>query len=231
MRTAYAWIVIGLLGCTKAGSDRESASEAPEPTVVHAGAKFAVPPPPAPPAPPTPAPPPAPPAPPKAVAKVTVQMTAATLADDCGGHAALEEKGAEKAKRKSAQFAKADAACDQSSMQLSIKAAAGGDATRLTVKKVELYDDKGVLIGALTARSPTKWTKDGMYKAWDQKIAPGQELSVSYALNDPPWASVNHRRNRTYVLKAVVTIGGKDQAVQRDVHIAAPTSLPPGVKT
>jgi hypothetical protein len=149
-------------------------------------------------------------------------MTAATLADDCGG-------GPVKSKQKSAL--KADRACDQSSMQLSIKMAAGGAATRLTVKKVELFDDKGARIAVLTARAPTVWTKDGMYEAWDQKIAPGKELSVSYALNQPPWGAVSNRRNRTYVLKAVVTVGGKDQGVQRDVHITARTSLPPGVKT
>jgi len=160
-------------------------------------------------------------------------MTAATLADDCGGGpTAPEEASTEKrSKQKSAQFAKADRACDQSSMQLSIKLAAGGAATQLVVKKVELFDDKGARIATLTARAPTIWTKDGMYQAWDQQIAPGKELSVSYALSQPPWGAVTDRRNRAYVLKAVVTVGGKDQAVQRDVHIAAPTSLPPGVKT
>jgi len=240
MRTRYAWLFVGLLACTKAGSDQESASP-PEP-VVTAQAKMPAPtPPPAPPA-PSPPPPPAPtppPPPPPAVAKVSVQMTAATLADDCGGSAprasaarasASDEEDAPKAKAKSA-IAKGDRACDQTSMQLSIKASADGSATRITVKKVELFDDKGVKIGTLTARSPTIWTKDGTYKAWDQAIAPGQVLSVSYALSQPAWGAITDRRNRTYVLKAVVTVGAGDQVVKRDVHIAAPTSLPPGVKT
>lgn len=241
MRTRYAWLIVGLMACTKAGPTQESSAGSPEPVVVAQApaAKFAQPPPPAPtppPAPPTtPTPPPAPPAPPPAAAKVNIQMTAATLADDCGGFAVDDEEASTeknvKAKAKSAQFAKADRGCDQSSMQLSIKMTSGGAATQLTVKKVELFDDKGTKIGTLTARTPTIWSKDGMYKTWDQKIAPGKELSVSYALSEPPWGTVNNRRNRTYVLKAVVTVGGTDQRVQRDVHIAAPTSLPPGVKT
>ncbi len=218
MRIRLAWVLVALVACTKAGSDRESAS-APEPTIVIAQAK-----------PPAPAPPP--PAPPKKVAKVTVQMTAATLADDCG-HSALPAATDTviKAKAKSARFAKADRACDQTSMQLSIKMPADGRATQLTVKKVELFDDKGVKIGALTPRTPTIWSEDGMYKTWDQKITPGLELSVSYALSQPAWGAVPERRNRTYVLKAVVTVSGGDQVVQHDVQISAPTSLPPGAKT
>ncbi len=224
MRTSK-WLLIGLLGCTKAGSNQES-EVMHEPIVVTAQAKMPSPT-------PAPAPKPQPTAP-----KVTVQMTAATLADDCGGSAprsppraaaksddAMEEP---KAKSKSA-FAKSDRACDQTSMQLSVKASAGGGATRITVKKVELFDDAGVKIGTLTASSPTVWTKDGAYKAWDQKITPGQELSVSYVLSQPAWGP--NRRLRTYVLKAVVTVGGDDRVVKRDVLITAPTSLPPGVKT
>jgi len=70
-----------------------------------------------------------------------------------------------------------------------------------------------------------------MYQAWDQSVAPRQELSVSYALSEPPWDGVPNRRAQTYVLKAVITIGGGEQAVQREVSVAAPTILPPNVKT
>lgn len=161
-------------------------------------------------------------------------MTAATLADDCGGGAPAakseDDAAAAKSKQKSAQFAKEDRACDQSSMQLSIKSS-GSAATQLTVKNVELFDENGVLIGTLKARTPTLWTKDGNYKSWNQKIAAGADLSVSYALSQPPWGVVSNRRNRTYVLKAVVTVGAGEQTLKHDVHVSAPTSLPPGVKT
>ena len=101
----------------------------------------------------------------------------------------------------------------------------------LTVKKVELFDDQGARIGELPPRAPTVWAQDGTYKAWDQGVAAGQELSVSYALSQPPWGQVTERWNRTYVLKAVITVGGADRSVQRDVHVAAPAMLPPNVRT
>lgn len=116
-------------------------------------------------------------------------------------------------------------------MQLSVIAPAGATASQLTVKKVELFDDKGVLIGEVTPRAPTVWAQDGTYKPWDQQVAAGQQLSVSYALSQPPWGEVTGRWNRTYVVKAVITVGGADRSVQFDVHVAAPTMLPPNVRT
>jgi len=217
MRTRHAWILVALFACTKAGPTQETAAPPPEPKFAQPPeAKMA-------------------PAPPSTAPQVTIAMTAATLADDCGGvspPAAPRAQARERSEREdSARGARANRACDQSSMQLSVVLPAGGAATQLTVKKVELFDDKGALIGELTPRAPTMWTQDGTYTAWDQKIAPGQELSVSYALSQPPWGAVTERWNRTYVLKAVVTVGGGERSVQRDVHVAAPTMLPPNVRT
>ena len=213
-------MVVGLVACTKAGSTQDPALP-PEPTFAQ--------PPEAKMPPPTPAPPP----PPATVSRVTVQMTSATLADDCGGGPPAPKAKAKSALKadESASGGRARRACDQSSMQLSVVAAPGGSPTLLTVKKVELFDDKGALIGELTPRTPTVWSQNGTYQAWDGTIAPAQELAVSYALSQPPWGNVTSRWNRTYVLKAVLTVGGGDQAVQRDVQIAAPTFLPPNVKT
>jgi hypothetical protein len=116
-------------------------------------------------------------------------------------------------------------------MQLSITSAAGGAPSKIAVKKVEVFDDKGALIGEVSAANPMTWSTDGSYKPWDQAIAPGQELAVTYALSQPAWGAVNNRRTRLYVVKAIVTVDGGDQTVQRDVRISAPSSLPPGVKT
>lgn len=222
--------LVGLVACTNAGPTKDSGAPPPEPTPVVTPTPVT----------PTPVtPPPTTPEPtPPASAAVTVQMTAATLADDCGGpppapRATQKEKAAKSTTSKgdAAKGAKAKRACQQSSMQLSLVAAAGGAASQLAVKKVELFDDKGALIGELTARSPSVWDASGTYQVWDQSIAPGQELSVSYALSEPPWHAVPDRRNRGYVLKAVITVGGGEQAVQRDVEVDAPTILPPNVKT
>lgn len=56
-------------------------------------------------------------------------------------------------------------------------------------------------------------------------------MSVSYALASRRGTACPAKRSRTYVLRAVITIGGGEQSVQRDVQIAARTSLPPGVET
>lgn len=220
MRTGYAWVLVGLLACTKAGPTQDSVEPPPrEPKFAQPSeAKM----------PPAPSPTPA--------AIVTVSMTAATLADDCGGiarpPAASRQKRSDESPEASRSRGAAGArACEQSSMQLSVIAPAGAAPSQLTVKTVELFDDKGALIGVLTPRAPTVWAEDGTYKAWNQQIATGQELSVSYALSQPPWGDVTERWNRTYVVKAVVTVGGADRSVQRDVQIAAPTMLPPNVRT
>lgn len=223
MRSAFVWVFVGLVGCTKAGLSQDP-SEPPDEQ------QFAQPPGARPPPPTTP---PATPA--KTVAtKVTIIMTSATLADDCGPPPAKAKSATHlKADMDERSYkAKAKRSCDQSSMQLSIKSEASGAAATLSVKNVELFDDKGNMLGQLTSRKPGVWAKDGSsYGAWDETVAPGSELAVSYELSQPPWSNVSSRWNRTYVLKALITVGGNDQAVQYDVHIQAPTSLPPGVKT
>ena len=230
----FGLMFVGLLACTTAGKVQDPVGP-PGPTPATAPETA---PEPAPATAPEPAPEPAttPATTPATPPTVTVQMTAATLADDCGG----PPRAPSKEKRKSAAPMKHDAAsgmkmksaCEQSSMQLSVVAGDGGGPTSLSVKKVELLDDKGALIGELTARTPSVWDASGTYQAWDQNVAPRQDLSVSYALSQPPWDGVPNRRARTYVLRAVISIGGGGkQSVQRDVSVAASTILPPNVKT
>ncbi|MEJ7598610.1 MAG: hypothetical protein WKG01_11935 [Kofleriaceae bacterium] len=172
-------------------------------------------------------------------AKATVDLTAVTLADDCGGtppwgpptapvtRSEKQDVDAqpESHKSKSAQRRR----CEQTAMQLAVTAPDGA-ATELVVKKVELFDDAGKSLGELTASSPTRWSNDA-YQPWDQKVAPGQ-LSVSYVLSQPDWTRTGDRWNRTFTLKVTVGIGSADHSVHRDVEmISAPTSLPPNVKT
>jgi len=174
-----------------------------------------------------------PPTPPK-TAGVTVQMTAATLSDDCGG-APQREQAQGLVQAKSALIDEDedgdDYACQQSSMQLSVVAAAKSPRLQLAVTKVELFDDKGTMLGPLTPRTPTVWTDGGTYQAWDESILGGQDLSVSYALSEPPWADVSDRGDRTYVLKATVTVDGEAQLLQHNIEIAAPSIYPADVQT
>lgn len=221
----HRWLLLVLVAaCTKAGTGRESAPGEPTPTTQ------------APAVAPIPAKTTAPPPPAKVAARV--ELTAVTLADDCGGTPPVqapaksamkkqEEADTKGKAKRDVSFAKRR--CEQTSMQLSIVA---GDAASIHVKSVELFDDAGKSLGTLTADKPTKWDDaSSTYAAWDETIAAGSTSSVSYVLSQPKWDQIGNRWNRTYTLKTVVSVGGVDQATQKDVTLSAPTSLPPNVKT
>jgi hypothetical protein len=175
--------------------------------------------------------------------RVTVEMTAVTLGDDCGGgRPSVPTKSKTKSEAKSDEdltarsesrlgMGKARRACEQTSMQLSVISPAGAVPTELHVKKVELFDDAGTLLGELTPRTPTRWKNAVGYEAWDEKVLGAETLSVSYALSQPDWSKVTDRWNKTFTLRAVITVAGADQTLQRDVVTQAPTSLPPNVRT
>ena len=121
--------------------------------------------------------------------------------------------------------------CEQTSMQLSVTVF---EKTTIAVKSVELFDDTGKSLGALSASKPTVWSlANSTYEAWDQTAVPGPESSVSYVLSQPAWGSIGDRWNRTFTLKTVITVGGKDIPQEKSVqlNLSAHTSLPPGVKT
>ena len=177
-----------------------------------------------------------------AASKITVDLTAVTLADDCGGTApagppAAPARKADRANDDAPEHqlkskSEAKRRCEQTSMQLAVAATADGSPTKLVVKRVEMFDDTGTSLGELAASTPTYWSKNGMYEAWDEAVAPGSQLAVSYVLARPDWDRIQNRWNRTFTLKVTVTIGNSDQAMQKDVQtISAPTSLPPNVKT
>jgi hypothetical protein len=237
-----AWVV--LAACTRAETRNEASSTAP-PAAERPGVVL-------PPAPPAPPPPPSPPPPPPPVTHtapagptaVSVEITAVTLADDCGGSPPASSPPSRGATKRAAALKADEAAdtaryarkakrrCEQTSMQLSVTAATTGTPTRLEIRKVELFDDAGALVGVLAASSPTRWSDlDRRYAEWDETIASGQDLSVSYVLSQPDWRRVSSRWNRTYTLQAVVVVSGRDTTVQKDVVISAPTALPPNVRT
>ena len=229
---------LGLLLVVVAGCAHEApGSEAPPPTPTPKSQPGMGP---VKPAPPPPAPKPA----------TRIELTAVTLADDCGGtppwsapvkiaktEAAQSDEASEpkaakaKAKSDSASVAGARAKrrCEQTSMQLAIMA---GDASNIQVKSVELFDETGKSLGTLSASKPTRWSDaTGKYDAWDESVAAGSTSSVSYVLSQPKWDQIGNRWNRTYTLKTVLSVGGVDQSAQKDVMLSAPTSLPPNVKT
>lgn len=170
---------------------------------------------------------------------VSVVMSAATLGDDCTGVGTVPVRAAAPAPKKaragsqgaaSAKMTAARRACQQTSMQLSVSAGPNATATDLGVKSVQLLDEKGKIVAELTASAPAAWSAAGSYAPWNQTIKPGQTLSVTYALTTPVGDALNDR-TKTWTMKAVVTVGGKDQTLQRDVTVFVETILPPGVVT
>ncbi|HUS31284.1 MAG TPA: hypothetical protein VMZ53_22390 [Kofleriaceae bacterium] len=168
-----------------------------------------------------------------------VELTAVTLADDCGGAPpASPPVKTERAETATKAKSKADSAtfegarmrrCEQTSMQLTIIAAEG---SKIQVSSVELFDDKGTSLGTLTASRPTRWSDaSGTYEAWDESVTAGSTTSVSYVLTQPKWDHIGDRWNKTYTVKTVLSVGGVTQAAERNVTLTAPTSLPPNVKT
>lgn len=179
--------------------------------------------------------PPAKPPRPAPKASPRVELTAVTLADDCGGSTPrppVRGVTASKSSEMDADEAPAAGArargarrCEQTSMQLAIIVPSGTSATKIRVKSVKLFDDAGTLVGTLTASKPTVWsTKTSTYEAWNEAVAASGTLNVSYVLSQPAWSRVKDRWNKTFTLKVVVSVGGVDQATQKDVTASAATS-------
>ncbi len=215
------FVLVVVAGCTKA-DPVPSPSPAPAPAP---GVAFAEPPP------TTPTPPAPTPPPPAAPLDVSVQLTAVTLADDCGG---ATQAGAARAKSARSEPSGVAAQryqrrCEQTSMQLALRASA---VAKIEIKSVELLDEHGKSLGMLAARSPTQWSQGASrYTAWDETLAADTPLKVSYMLQQPNWAKIGNRWNRTYTLKTVVSIGGVDKSVTKNVTLEAPTILSPNVRT
>jgi len=156
--------------------------------------------------------------------KVTnVEIAAVTLGDDCGAPSRA------KAESKRAAVA-ADRACERTSMQLSVRLGDGLPPATLQVKSVELFTAAGASLGVLTPSAPRVWDGNGVYQAWDQKLSSTRQ-AIAYELSTPNWSKVADRHSGSFVLKVVVTVGGADRALQREINLSAPTMLPPNVAT
>lgn len=127
--------------------------------------------------------------------------------------------------------------CEQTSMQLQITSAA--HASTIALRNVELLDDKGQVLGTLTARLPTRWDDaTSQYTAWDLSVAAGASVKVSWVLSTPVWSNLGMTRaeaaNRTFRVRITIGAAGGDQVLDgqaRVVVVSPPTPLPPGVVT
>ena len=166
---------------------------------------------------------------------VDVAIASVTLADDCGtAPTTIPPVQSSRQYKPSPEFADmaepargasmAKRMCEQSSVQLRV---ANGTqaASVITIKKVEVLDESGNVVGELMPRDPSKWTGDA-YQPWDGKVDAAQTLQVSYALSQPSVSA-----GSTYTVRVIIGSAEGDKTLETRTTLEAPASLPPGAVT
>lgn len=154
-------------------------------------------------------------------APIEVAIASIRLGDDCPGVAS-----AELAQGSVAGDCAGDCGsmrtCEQTQLQVSLRSTAGMKAT-VAIKKVEMLDSAGVVIGTLTVREAQRWASDGSYAKWDQQIAPGEVMAASYALTAPDWNLVPGGRDpsRKIKVRVVFALGDGEKTFEKEAMVAA----------
>ncbi len=132
-------------------------------------------------------------------------------------------------------MSEAEAACEQSFVQLQVTGKAG--AGRFAIRKIELLDDAGKVLGELTARTPTRW-QDDHYEPWTEQVEAGATTSAAYELSAPDWSKYGMSRSdaegRVFNVRLTVSAGDDERTVEQQATVAAtsgPVVLPPGAVT
>jgi hypothetical protein len=148
-------------------------------------------------------------------ANVEVALASVTLGDDCNGGVAQE-----RAKTQVAEDSAGEAACEQSSIVLSLTST--GDATTIHVTKVEVLDAESKPIATLASRKPSLW-QGSAYMPWNQALAAKQTAQVSYDLPRFDWSKVpDGRYSRTpLTVRVTLAIGSQERTVEKQTQILA----------
>lgn len=191
----------------------------------------------------------APPAQPGTVAATTavvITVASFTLADDCPSkpkkagiemspEAKLAADRIDEAANRKSLAKQAVTACVQTAVQLDLRSSAS-TATTITLRKVELLDATGKVLGELTPRSPARWTDAATYVDWDQSLAAGATLKVSWALSSPTWAAYSTTKAdaaaQAFQIRLTVAVNGADQIVEGQATVMSPPAIfEPPMKT
>jgi hypothetical protein len=174
---------------------------------------------------------------------IVVDVASVALAQDCGDQpmpppavpqanrpAPAEGEAAPQDKVGSLSESRQES-CDQTRIQLSIKAAG---AAKIHIKRVELLDASGKVVGNLTPRTPSKWVNDS-YQAWNEQVVAGDQVTASYALSAPKWDELGGRDpSVTYRVRVTVAVGDEERTIDKaaSTTVEAPAlPEPPGVVT
>ena len=105
--------------------------------------------------------------------------------------------------------------CTQSSLQIHLVASADGEEVPFEAVSVRVTDSESHLVGALSTRNARVFADDG-YASWDQTIAPGETLDVTYDTTAPDWYASGARLGggETYDVEVVVRIDGVERTLR-----------------
>lgn len=154
---------------------------------------------------------------------VEAELAGATLAEDCAGEG--DRRGAPGIAGDCAEepgFADGCGSfCSQTSMQLSIDASTDGDsAVPFEVLAIRVRSMDGALLDELDPRTARLFV-DGEYATWDEQIAPGAHLQVSYDTSAPDWTAIgNGNEWSTYGMSFRVEMVVRIDGVERTIEFA-----------
>jgi hypothetical protein len=114
--------------------------------------------------------------------------------------------------------------CEQTMLQLTVSSQT---ATKLQIKKIELLDQTGKLLGTLAARKPTQWGSDA-YIAWNEQVPANQPLKASYSLSAPDWSALPGGRDPsvTYKVRVTFAVGDHDRVIEKEASVLANIEAP-----
>ena len=129
---------------------------------------------------------------------VEAKILSVVLADDCRQADLANEHvapGGAAGKAKMKREMKADSAgggarpCEQSRVQIALKAGAGDVPLHVKVASVKVFhEETGKFLEDLVPRNPQLWSDATQaYQPWDQTVAPGAALTTSFDLTAPDW--------------------------------------------
>lgn len=194
--------------------------------------------------------------PPVAQVKIDVALAGVTLADDCPDGVKTKPVAPPAAASSGTEVTSAPAtsvtppsagacakgancgiafhrqACEQTSMQLSLRTSGLPAGARVQVKRVELLDTSGKLVGNLATRAPARWDGSG-YVAWDETVNGTAELATSYKLAAPDWQTIANGKWNAHTLqfqlRVTVTVGTVERTIEKQA--ITPAMLEPPVAT
>lgn len=142
---------------------------------------------------------------------VEASIASVTLAQDCPA----ERGGAGLIGGDCAEGADACGFCQQSSLQLHLAAIGDGAEVPFEIVSIRVLDPDAVLVGSLSSRNPRTFEADG-YVAWDETLAPGDDLDVTYDTTAPDWYGTSGARlgwGTVYRVEVVVRIDGVERTL------------------